>query len=131
MSYLVRQHKYHYQFPHGIEYIDKFEGAHLGLVTALAQTVWITTGLLIELLAIRFMIAFLGANPGNALFHFIYVTSQPLVNPFLNVIHQTFPAGHFYRFEAYTLVAIAFYALIGYGLAKILTSSEPQLPSDD
>ena len=122
MTYAIRHHKPLYHLPHGTVALDNLQSAHTSLVATTAQAIWLGTGLLIELLSLRFMIAFLGANPSNNFFHIVYSTSQPFVTPFLNAAHKTYPSGNFYRFELYTLVSIAFYALIGYGITKALTS---------
>ena len=121
MSHAIRQPKHIYHLPHGINSSEHASS----LVIPFAQALWIATGLIIELLAIRFMIAFLGANPSQTVFHYIYSISQPFVNPFMEVANQTYPSGSFVRFEAPTLIAIALYALFGYGIARLLTKSQP------
>jgi hypothetical protein len=78
------------------------------------------TSALLALLALRFVFALLGANPENGLANFIYSVTLPLVSPFFNLFGYNFTAGAS-RFESYTLVAMVIYAIIGYGLARLVT----------
>lgn len=128
MSHATHSYKRRYHLPHGLEYHDTLNKQHLKAVTFIAQSVWLITGLAIELLAVRFMLAFLGANPANGFFGFIYDISQPLVAPFTFVAEQS---QALYRFELHTLVAIAAYAFVGYGLARLLSNPEPHLEDDE
>ncbi len=72
------------------------------------------------MLALRFVFALLGANPANGLADFIYTVSHPFVAPFFNLFGYNFTSGSA-RFEMFTLVAIALYALVAYGIAKLFT----------
>lgn len=78
------------------------------------------TSALLALLALRFVFALLGANPENGLASFVYAVTLPLVSPFFDLFGYNFTAGA-NRFESYTLVAMAIYALVGYGLARLAT----------
>jgi hypothetical protein len=120
MSYAIKQPKQHYHLPHHISYNHE---AHRSVARLLSVSIWVATGLLIELLAVRFMIDFLAASPVNTLFGYIYSASQPFVDPFINLFTQLNPAGiNTFAFEAYTLVAITFYGFVGYGISKLLYS---------
>jgi cation transport ATPase len=89
--------------------------------TVAERVVWYITSLLLALLAIRFIFALLGANPNNGIADFVYSVSHPFVAPFFNLFgYGNLVAGKS-RFEVYTLVAMAVYALIGYGIAKLFT----------
>ncbi|HSH55488.1 MAG TPA: hypothetical protein VK983_01520 [Candidatus Limnocylindrales bacterium] len=85
-----------------------------------ARVVWFITGVLLSLLALRFLFALLGANPANGFANFIYTVTTPFVAPFFGLFRYDFTAG-VSRFETFTLVAMAIYALIGYAIAKALT----------
>lgn len=85
-----------------------------------ARVVRYVTGVVLALLAIRFVFALLGANPGNGLASFIYGITQPLVSPFFNLFSYDYSDG-VRRFESFTLVAMALYALLGYGIARLMT----------
>lgn len=86
----------------------------------LARIIWYLGGILLVLLAFRFVLALLGANPGNPFAHFIYTTSRPFVAPFFSLFSYHIRYG-VSRFEIYTLVAMAVYALITWGLARLVT----------
>lgn len=88
-----------------------------------ARVVWYIAGVLLVLLAFRFVFALLGANPANSFANFIYTTSHPFVAPFFGIFSYNVRYG-ISRFETYTLVAMAVYALIAYGIAKLITINQ-------
>lgn len=92
-------------------------------VTA-ARVVWYVAGILLGILAIRFLLALLGANPANAFASFIYSISYPFVAPFFSLFSYNLRYG-VSRFETYTLVAMAVYALIAYAIARFVTLTRP------
>lgn len=85
-----------------------------------ARVVWYIAGVILVLLAARFVFALLGANPANGLASFVYGVTQPLVSPFFNLFSYNYSDG-IRRFEIFTLVAMAVYALVAYGIARLLT----------
>lgn len=85
-----------------------------------ARVVWYIAGILLGLLAIRFLLALLGANPTNAFASFIYSISYPFVAPFFSLFSYNYRYG-VSQFESYTLVAMAVYALIAYAIARLIT----------
>jgi len=89
-----------------------------------ARVVWYIAGILIGLLAIRFLLALLGANPTNAFANFIYSITYPFVAPFFSLFSYNFRYG-ISHFEAYTLVAMAVYALIAYAITRLITLNRP------
>lgn len=82
----------------------------------LSNLVWVLATILIVLLGFRFVLALLGANPGNWFANFIYTTSHPFVAPFFSLFSYNYHYG-VSRFETYTLVAIVVYLVI----ARLLT----------
>jgi len=90
-----------------------------------ARVVWFVAGVLLVLLAFRFVFALLGANPANGFANFIYTTSHPFVAPFFNLFSYNFRAG-VSHFETYTLVAMAVYAVVAWGLARLFTLNRPR-----
>lgn len=86
----------------------------------LARVIWFLTGVLLVLLAFRFVFALLGANPANGFANFIYTVSHPFVAPFFSLFNYHLLYG-VSRFEIYTLVAMAVYLIIGWGLARLVT----------
>lgn len=67
-------------------------------------------GIIISVLALRFLLSLFGANRGNVIADFIYDVSHPFVAPFFGLFNYT-PQFGAARFEFETLVAIAFYAI--------------------
>jgi hypothetical protein len=93
--------------------------------TVAARVIWWVAGVLLVLLAFRFVLALLGANPANAFANFIYSVSHPFVAPFFGLFSYNTQLG-VSRFEIYTLVAMAVYAVIAWGLARLVTLNRPR-----
>lgn len=87
------------------------------------RVVWYITGVIIALLLLRFVFALLGANQTNGLAEFVYTVTAPLVSPFTNLFSFDGIQYGISSLEVFTLVAVAFYALVGYGVAKIFDIS--------
>lgn len=85
-----------------------------------AQLVWFVAGVLLAILGLRFIFALLGANPTNAFANFIYTVSHPFVAPFFSLFSYNLRYG-ISRFESFTLVAMAVYALLAWGIARLIT----------
>lgn len=83
------------------------------------QIVWFITGLIIAIIAIRFVLFLLGANRGSGFFQFIYGLSQPFVLPFLGLFEE--PAYGGSVFESASVVAVIVYALVAYAVARLVT----------
>jgi len=90
-----------------------------------ARVIWYIAGVLLVLLAFRFVLALLGANPNNGFANFIYSVSHPFVAPFFGLFGYNLRYG-VSRFETFTLVAMAVYAIIAWGLAKLVTLNQPR-----
>lgn len=87
-------------------------------ISKIAQIVWFIVGIVIAILAVRVVLALLGANLANGFANFIYSVSDPFVAPFRGLLQVgEFQAG-VSRLELETLVAILVYALIGWGIAS-------------
>jgi hypothetical protein len=82
------------------------------------QAVWLVAGVIDALLIIRFVFKLLAASTQASFVRFIYDISQVLVNPF-HGIFNTAASGRLV-FEPESLVAIAIYSLIGWGLASLI-----------
>jgi hypothetical protein len=85
-----------------------------------ARVVWYVTIAIITLLAMRFGLSLLGANRGNAFADLIYSLSYPFAAPFFGLFGYQVSYG-LARFEIETLVAMAVYALLGYGIVRLMT----------
>ena len=86
------------------------------------QIVWYILGILEALLAFRFILKLLAANPGAGFSNFIYGVSYPFATPFLNVFHVTRIEGSI--FEWTTLLAMLVYWLIAWGIIKLFFMSK-------
>ena len=85
------------------------------------RAVWFLAGVLLFLLGFRFLLSLLGANPSNSFANFIYSASHPFVSPFFSLFsykNYTYGVSHF---ETYTLVAMLFYGLVAWGIARLVT----------
>jgi hypothetical protein len=82
------------------------------------QAVWLLAGVVDAILAIRFLFKLLGASTQASFVTFIYDLTQVFVAPF-HGIFNTAANGHSV-FEPESLVAIAIYSLIGWGLASLV-----------
>lgn len=85
------------------------------------RVVWFVAGILLVLLGFRFLLSLLGANTTNGFANFIYSASHPFVSPFFSLFSYKNYAYGVSRFEIYTLVAIVFYAVVAWGIAKLVT----------
>lgn len=88
--------------------------------TLAEQIVYLIGGILIGLLAIRFILSLLGANRENGFANLIYTLSHPFASPFFGLFNYKEQFG-VSRFEIETLVAIAVYALVMAVLARLVT----------
>ncbi len=93
----------------------------------LTNVIWFVSGVILILLAFRFLLTLLGANSGNGFADFIYFTSHPFVAPFFGLFsyQQQFGAAHF---EAYTLVAMAVYWVVAWLLTSLVNLNRPTYP---
>ena len=86
------------------------------------QIIWYVLGILEALLAFRFILKLLAANPSASFSSFIYTVSHLFVAPFLNVFHFTQVEGSI--FEWTTLLAMFVYWLIAWGIVRIFFMSK-------
>lgn len=97
--------------------------------TVFINAVWYVYGLVAILLALRFTLKLFAANPANAFVEFTYNVSGVLSAPFDTIFGVTKrTAGTVVSvFEPSILVAIAVYALIAWGIVKILSINETNI----
>lgn len=85
-----------------------------------SRVVWYIVGLIITLLVLRMVLLVLGANEANAFVGFVYALSSVFAWPFYGIFNYQ-PAYGRSVFEVSSLVAIIVYALIGWGISRLLT----------
>lgn len=90
-----------------------------------ARVVWFIAGVLLVLLAFRFVFIMLGANQGNGFVDFIYSASHPFASPFFGIFGYTQTLGSA-KVEWSTLVAMFVYTLVAYGIVRLITIRRPQ-----
>jgi hypothetical protein len=74
-----------------------------------------------SMLALRFILALLGANASNGFASFINTFTAPFVTPFYNLFSYDHPSVGIATFEGYALVAMLVYGMITGVLAKIVS----------
>ncbi len=83
------------------------------------QIVWFIVGLIIAVIALRFVLLVLGANPANGFASFIYGLSGIFVAPFQGIFGSEPAYGRSY-FETASLIAMAVYLLAGWIINRVL-----------
>jgi YggT family protein len=87
-------------------------------VYRIQQAVYLIFGIIQGLLALRFVLRLLGANPQAGFASFIYGITAPFMAPFAGLFGNPQMAGSVIEWNA--LVAIAVYALIAWVIAKVV-----------
>jgi hypothetical protein len=89
--------------------------------------IWYLVGFIEIILLFRFVLKLLGANPSNDFVDFVYAVTGVLTAPFDTIFGVTKPqAGDISSvFEPSILVAAAVYALVGWGIVKLLNLNRP------
>lgn len=82
------------------------------------QLVYLVFGVAIALIAIRFVLLLLGANPDAGFTNLVYSVTNPLVAPFEGIFGA--PNLETGVFDPASLVAMAIYALVGWAVGKLL-----------
>ncbi len=79
-------------------------------------------GILEVLLAFRFVFKLLGANPDSPFVIFIYNLSHLFLAPFIGIFKASIAQGieTTAYFEAATLIGMVVYALVAYGIVRIV-----------
>ncbi|MCR4324750.1 MAG: YggT family protein [Candidatus Curtissbacteria bacterium] len=92
------------------------------------QIIWYVFGVVEVLLALRFTLKALGANPASGFADLVYTLSDPLTSPFRTLFRVTVTEGSV--FEWTTIVAMLVYALIAYGLVELMQLVKPTTPQE-
>lgn len=85
-----------------------------------ARIVSLLGGIIVALLALRFILSLLGANPGNTFANLIYNLSYPFVAPFFGLFSYRGELG-VGRFDYETLIAMAFWSFATWAIARLIT----------
>lgn len=87
-------------------------------VALIIQIIWGVFGLLETVLALRFLLKLIGANPDSGFAAFMYGVTGPFIAPF-NLLIAT-PASGGMSLEITTLIAMGIYALVFWGVVYIV-----------
>lgn len=96
------------------------------------QIVWYIFGFIEIVLAFRFILKLLGANPNAGFSNFVYGLSAPFAGPFANLFQASTTRGAETTsyFEWSTLVAAVVYTVIAWGIMKIFKLGKPTDPNE-
>lgn len=86
------------------------------------QIVWYVLGFIEVMLAFRFVLKLLGANPDAGFSAFVYAVTYVFAAPFLNVFSITRVAGS--TVEWTTILAMFVYFVIAWGIIKMFLMSK-------
>lgn len=86
------------------------------------KLVYYVLGVLEALLAFRLIFKFLGANPASAFVSFIYTISEVFLAPFIGIFRSAVSSGIETKsvLELTTIIAMIVYALIAYGVVRLI-----------
>ncbi|NLM10913.1 MAG: YggT family protein [Clostridiaceae bacterium] len=79
-------------------------------------------GVIETLLGLRFLFMLLGANPRSGFTAFLYAITGIFIAPFSGIFNPVSTTGLATRsvFDPATIIAMAIYALVGWGIVKLL-----------
>ncbi len=83
-----------------------------------ARIIWYIVGFIVTFIVLRIVLLMLAANEGNAFVDLIYGVGGFFAAPFFGLFNYQPTYGQF-TFEVSSVVAIAIYALVGWGLTKL------------
>jgi len=91
------------------------------------QIIWYILGIIEVVLAFRVLLKLLGANAGSGFTNFIYTVSDPFALPFAGILGVT---GSVMILEWSTLIAMAVYAIVAYGIVALFQLVKPTNPQE-
>ena len=87
-------------------------------LTRVTGLIWLAFGILDGLIALRFLLKLMAANPSNPFAAFLYTITEPALWVFEGL--TTSPTFQGIVIEFFDLIAIAVYALIGWVIIRVL-----------
>lgn len=114
---------------HAVTAVPSQRDQRMASIRRTQQIVYFVATVFAILLGLRILLLALGANEANGFANFIYTFSYPLAAPFLSLFGSDPQYGQSV-FEISSLVAIAVYYLVAWGISKIITlTSAPPDPT--
>jgi hypothetical protein len=92
------------------------------------QIIWYILGVIEVVLAFRVLLKLLGANTLSGFTNFIYAISSPFALPFAGIFGVTDISVM--NFEWSTLIAMAVYAIVAYGIVMLFQLVKPTNPEE-
>lgn len=87
------------------------------------QIIYYIEGVIIALLALRFVLRLIGASAASSFVNFIYAITYPFAAPFFGMFQTQWGYGRA-RLEFETLIAMAAYAVLAYILVGLVRVSK-------
>jgi hypothetical protein len=101
------------------QFFDDPYQRRMNVLDRTARIIYFVMGFLEVLLALRFLFRIIGADPNNGLVNFIYNLTGVFVGPFNGIFNdQSLQRGNV--IEVSTLLAMAMYAILTYGIIQLL-----------
>jgi hypothetical protein len=97
--------------------VDPYEARRTALYRV-GQLIWLVVGIVEGLIAIRFVLRLLGANPDAGFAQLIYGITAPLIAPFVGLFGT--PRFEGSAFEFTSLVAMVVYLLLAWVIIKVV-----------
>lgn len=92
------------------------------------QVIWYILGVVEVLLAFRVILKMLGANSASPFVSFIYAISRLFAQPFAGILGTSASSGLVLEWS--TLIAMAVYAILAYGIVRLLQLIKPTSPEE-
>jgi hypothetical protein len=103
---------------HREQVVHDVAAERLFLLNKLSQLIWTLTGIVEVVLALRFVLKLIAANPGAQFTAFVYNIGGIFMSPFAGVTGS--PAAGGSVLEVPALIAMLVYALLAWGVVRIL-----------
>jgi hypothetical protein len=92
------------------------------------QLIWFLLGVIEVLLAFRFILKMIGANPFSGFTMFIYNASAPFAGPFLGIIAASVSSTSILEWS--TIIAAIVFFVLAWGLVQLLNLIRPVTPEE-
>lgn len=92
------------------------------------QVIWYILGIVEVLLTSRILLKLLGASYQSGFTNFIYAISDPFALPFAGILRTSGSSGMVLEWS--TLIAMAVYAVVAYGIVEFFQFVKPTNPEE-
>ncbi len=92
------------------------------------QLIWFLLGIIEILLAFRFVLKMIGANPLSGFASFIYSVSAPFAFPFLGIVGTTSSGSSVIEWS--TVIAAFVFLVLAWGIEQLLKMITPVTPEE-